>query len=73
MDELTCVHERAYVESLAADSVLGKRYGLSTVLPRGGWLGASLAAGAALDAAALVLSGARSVPQLHTPCLAHPR
>jgi len=55
--EMACVHDEAYLLGIQADSQTGKRYGASTVLPQGGWLGVSLAAGAALDAAELVLSG----------------
>ena len=58
VEELCCVHDRAYLESIVSDSEAGgRRYGASTVLPPGGWLGVSLAAGAALAAAELVLSG----------------
>jgi acetoin utilization deacetylase AcuC-like enzyme len=46
------------LELLRAASEKGKRFGASTVLPPGGWLAISLAAGAALDAADAVLSGA---------------
>ena len=45
-------HDTAYLESLQAASVTGKRFGASTVLPQGGWTCIALAAGAALDAAA---------------------
>jgi len=37
LDELSATHERAYLESLQAASVAGKRFGASTVLPAGGW------------------------------------
>ena len=50
-------HDTAYLESLQAASVTGKRFGASTVLPQGGWTCIALAAGAALDAADAVLSG----------------
>jgi acetoin utilization deacetylase AcuC-like enzyme len=60
LDELATVHDRAYVEQVKADSVQGKRYGASTLLPPGGWTAVTLAAGAALDAADRVLSGACS-------------
>lgn len=56
--ELASTHDVAYLESLRAASVSGKRFGASTVLPPGGWLPISLAAGAALDAADAVLSDA---------------
>ena len=39
VEELCCVHDRAYLESIVADSEAGgRRYGASTVLPPGGWL-----------------------------------
>ena len=58
--ELASTHDVAYLESLRAASVSGKRFGASTVLPPGGWLPISLAAGAALDAAdAVLLNAAR--------------
>jgi len=58
LEELSCVHDTAYLREVHATSAAGgRRYGVSTVLPAGGWLGVSLAAGAALDAADAVLSG----------------
>jgi acetoin utilization deacetylase AcuC-like enzyme len=61
LDDMATVHDRVYLESVHAASAEGKRYGASTVLPAGGWLGVSLSAGAALDAAELVLSGAATL------------
>ena len=55
--ELSATHDTAYLESLQAASVTGKRFGASTVLPQGGWTCVALAGGAALDAADAVLDG----------------
>lgn len=54
--ELAATHDTAYLESLQAASVTGKRFGASTVLPQGGWTCVALAGGAALDAADAVLN-----------------
>jgi acetoin utilization deacetylase AcuC-like enzyme len=45
--ELSATHDTAYLESLQAASVTGKRFGASTVLPQGGWTCVALAGGAA--------------------------
>jgi|APGre2960657444_1045066.scaffolds.fasta_scaffold01442_6 acetoin utilization deacetylase AcuC-like enzyme len=60
-DEMRLVHTPEHLTGLQEASRTGQRYGLSTVLPQGGWLGISLACGAALDACERVLCGADSL------------
>ena len=70
---MCAVHDRAYLEGVRSDSATGKRYGASTVLPPGGWLAISLAAGAALDATDSVLSGASAPLCGSRACALHVR
>ena len=57
LDELSRVHDMSYLATILSASVDGRRFGSSTVLPHNGWLGVSLSAGAAIDAADAVLRG----------------
>jgi len=56
VSDLATVHSAEHIAQLEADGA-GRRYGASTVLPPGGFLGVSLAAGAALDACEAILRG----------------
>lgn len=68
VDEMKTVHDEAYLASLQEASATGKRYGVSTVLSKGGWEKITLAAGAAVEAVDTVLQG--DVKQAY--CLVRP-
>ena len=56
-EAMAAVHDEAYLRMLRDASAAGKRFGVSTVLPPGGWAAISLAAGAAVEATDAALAG----------------
>jgi acetoin utilization deacetylase AcuC-like enzyme len=61
VEDMSLVHPPEHLAQLQEASITGKRYGVSTVLPQGGWRGISLACGAACGAMDAVLAGTARV------------
>ena len=61
LEDMRHVHSAAHLAMLQEASMTGKRFGVSTVLPQGGWRGISFACGAACGAMDAVLAGTARV------------